>query len=212
MIALAIVVLVFGVTYLNRGAMLLGSPVTLQSAASTVLDGGAAPALGDEYATGTDGMVEVPLTIANVRFEPSTLDIPTGVPVRLVVDRQEANACSDQLAIPQLGVLVDLAPNAVTVVELPAVEAGSYTLTCGMGMMSGQLRVGSSGAGSTGNDGPSIALALALVGILAAGAALARTATGSDRRALGFTEFELAVVIISIAIAVLAGLALGGLL
>ncbi len=212
MVALAVVVLVFGVTYLNRGAMLLGSPVTLQSVKTAVVGGEQTAATG-EFATGADGVVEVPLAIANVQFQPATVDIPADVPVRLVVDRQEANACSDQLAVPQLGVLVDLAPNAVTVVELPAAEAGTYTLTCGMGMMSGQLRVGADGAGSASGDGTGIALVLALGGILAAGAALARTALKAGGRSLlGLTERELVLAIIGIVIAVLAGLAFGGLL
>jgi len=109
LVALAVVVLVFGVTYVNRGAMLLGSAVTVQSVKAAVLGGQQTAATG-ESATGADGVVEVPLTIANVQFQPAAVDIPADVPVRLVVDRQEANACSDQLAVPQLGVLVDLAP------------------------------------------------------------------------------------------------------
>jgi plastocyanin domain-containing protein len=68
--------------------------------------------------------------------------IPADKPVRLIVDRREANACSAQLAVPQLGVLATLKDNGTTVVELPAAKAGSYTLTCGMGMMAGTLTVG----------------------------------------------------------------------
>ena len=212
MVALAVVVLVFGVTYLNRGAMLLGSPVTLQSVKASVLGGEQTAATG-ELVTGADGVAEVPLTIANVQFQPAVVDIPADVPVRLIVDRQEANACSDQLAVPQLGVLVDLAPNAVTVIELPAAEAGTYTLTCGMGMMSGQLRVGAAAGDPSGGDGPGIALVLALGGILAAGAALARTAPAeADRGPLGLTRREVLLAVTGIVIAVFAGLAFGGLL
>jgi len=164
-VALAVVVLVFGVTYLDRSAMLLGSPVTLQSVRASVLGSEQTAATGESI-TSAHGVLEVPLTIANVQFQPATVDIPADVPVRLIVDRQEANACSDQLAVPQLGVLVDLAPDAVTVVELPAAKAGTYTLTCGMGMMPGQLRVGAAAGGSAGVDGPDIVPVLALAGLL----------------------------------------------
>ncbi|MDZ4167404.1 MAG: sulfite exporter TauE/SafE family protein [Coriobacteriia bacterium] len=209
MVVLAVVVLVFGVTYLNRGAMLLGSPVTLQAARTAVFGGQTTS--GGPAILGTDGVAEVPLTIANVRFVPSVIDIPADVPVRLIVDRQEANACSDQLAIPQLGVLVDLAPNATTVVELPPATAGSYTLTCGMGMMSGQLRVGAVADGSP-NDTGGIVLVLALVGTVAAGAALARTAPKGDtaQHVLGLDSRELMLAVIGIVIAVLAGLVFSG--
>lgn len=149
MIALAVVVLVFGVTYLNRGAVLLGSPVTLQAARDAVFGGDTSPAAG--YTLAADGYAEVPVVIENTQFVPATLDLPADTPVRLVVDRREANACSDQLAVPQLGVLADLTANGTTVIELPAAAAGTYTLTCGMGMMSGRLVVAGSAraAGTT---------------------------------------------------------------
>jgi sulfite exporter TauE/SafE len=210
MVALAFVVLVVGVTYLNRGAMLLGSPVTLQSVKSAVVGGEQSASTG-EYAVGADGVVEVPLVIANTQFQPQVVDIPADAPVRLVVDRQEANACSDQLAVPQLGVLVDLAPNAVTTVDFPAAEAGSYTLTCGMGMMSGQLRVGAE-AGAASGDTAGILLVLAIAGIAGAGVVLARTApsSGGSGRVLGLNARELVLAVVGIVIAVIAGLAFGG--
>ncbi len=146
-IALALVVLVFGVTYLNRGAVLLGSPVTLQAARDAVFGGEAS---AGTYTLAADGYAEVPIVIENTRFVPATLDLPADTPVRLIVERRESNPCSDQLAVPQLGVLADLADNGTTTVELPAAPAGSYTLTCGMGMMSGRL-VLSDGTDAAGN-------------------------------------------------------------
>ena len=210
MVALAIVVLVFGVTYLNRGAMLLGSPVTLQSVTSAVV-GGEQSATAGEYAVGADGVVEIPLTIVNTQFQPKVVDIPADTPVRLVVDRQEANACSDQLAVPQLDVLVDLAPNAVTTVDLPAAGAGSYTLTCGMGMMSGTLHINTA-TGAAGGDTAGILLVLAVVGIVGAGAALAKTAPAANgsKSFLGLSAREAVLAVIGIVIAILAGLVLGG--
>ena len=209
MVALAVVVLVFGVTYLNRGAMLLGSPVTLQSVRAAVF--GEADRGETTVLSGADGVAEVPLTIANVRFSPAVLDIPADRPVRLIVDRQESNACSDQLAIPQLGILVDLAPNATTVVELPATPAGTYTLTCGMGMMSGRIHVGAV-AGEAGGPPGGVVAALALAGAVAAGVALSRTAPrgAATGRVLGLAPRELVLAVVGVVVAVLAGLALGG--
>ena len=147
MVALAVVVLVFGVTYLNRGATLLGSPVTLQAARNAVF-GGSDSVNATGYAIAPDGVAEVQIAIEDTRFVPETVSIPADTPVRLIVDRREADPCSAQMAIPQLGVLVDLPENATTVVKLPAAEAGRYTLTCGMGMMSGHL-VADSATGET---------------------------------------------------------------
>jgi len=211
---LAVVVLLFGVVYLNRGAMLLGSPITLQTAKAAILGGPQADPGSGQYATGADGVVEVPLTIANVQFEPQVLDIPADTRVRLVVDRREDNSCSDQLAIPQLGILVDLAPFSTTTVELPATRSRTYTLTCGMGMMSGQIRVGTA-AGAPADDRSGIVIVLALAGIVAAGAALSRTAQapgGGEKRVLGLKPSELLLAVGGLVAAIVTGLALGGLL
>lgn len=144
----AIAIMVVGLVMLNRGAMLVGSPVTFESAKTFVMGG--APASGAKVASGADGVAEVKLAIIQGKFVPSTVTIPAGRPVRLVVDRQEAASCSSQLAVPQLGILQNLKPNAVTSVDIPATKAGSYTLTCGMGMMSGVLDVGGAATGGSG--------------------------------------------------------------
>ncbi len=160
--AAAIVVVVLGIGMANRGAMVLGSPVTMASVQSAAI-GAVAPEA--RFATGADGVVEIPLVIRETQYHPATLKLPVERPVRLVVDRQEDVACSAQLAIPQLGVLADLKPNATTVVDVPAAKAGRYTLTCGMGMMSGAIDVGGAPAGA--------AWQLALAGLVVAGFAYA---------------------------------------
>lgn len=220
MVALAVVVMVFGVTYVNRGLMRVGSPVTLQAAKAALLggapvvdassapeSGGAATGGAVTYATGADGVIEVPLVIENTQFVPNSVRIPAGKPVRLVVERREANACSDQIALPQLGVLADLAPNAVTQIDLPATKAGSYTLTCGMGMMSGRLLVGD-GAARTSRPS-AIAWLVLVLGLTGGGywvGSRRKTATGP----FDLTYPQLALVGGALALAVIAGLASGG--
>lgn len=137
--ALAIVVVLLGVVYLDRAATRLGSPVSLSVAKQSIFGPATSTAAVTTYATAADGVTEVPLVIRNTQFSPAALQIPADKPTRLIVDRQEDSPCSDQLAVPQLGITVDLKPNGVTAVDLPATEAGEYTLTCGMGMMSGRI-------------------------------------------------------------------------
>jgi sulfite exporter TauE/SafE len=217
MVGLAVVVMVFGLVYVNRGLMRLGSPVTFQSAKTAMLGGtpSASAAGSAAYTTAVDGVVEVPLVIENTQFVPSTVSIPADKPVRLVVERREANACSDQIALPQLGVLADLAPNAVTNVDLPATKAGTYTLTCGMGMMSGQLVVGSAAAG-TSRPSPVPWVALALVGTGGGYWAVSRRekalpAKKAPRRGpFGLTYPQLVLACGGVALAAIAGLVAGG--
>jgi sulfite exporter TauE/SafE len=165
MVFAALIVLVLGLVMLDRGAMLLGSPVTFQSiktAAIGAVTGGGATADTSGYKTAADGAVLVPLTIKNTQFVPAQLAIPAGKAVRLVVDRQEDNSCSSQIAVPQLGVVKDLKAFGTTQVDLPPTKGGTYTLTCGMGMMSGQLVVGGAGGGNASAGTPTAAIASAV--------------------------------------------------
>jgi sulfite exporter TauE/SafE len=224
MVVLAVVVLLFGFTYLNRGAMLLGSPITGQTIKQYVLEGPAEEFSG-EFTEAADGVVEIPLTIANVRFEPSSLVIPADRPVRLIVDRQESNACSDQLMIPQMNILVDLEPFATTVVELPPAAAGNYTLTCGMGMMAGRIVVGEPGQAVGGGGASPLLFGLFGVAAVALGLALyrrkspasagakrggagSRTAPSSSGL-FGFTPEQTLIILGVLAAAILAGVLLG---
>ena len=112
------------------------------------------------------------MAIINTRYVPETVNIPADKPVRLVLDRQEDSACSDRLVIRQLGIDVPLAANGVTKIDVPAAAAGTYSMTCGMGMMSGQLVVGDpavAGAGGRATSGSPL-LWLLLAGAAAAGA------------------------------------------
>jgi len=225
MVAAAVIIIVLGLVMLNRGAMMLGSPLTAQSIQQAVT-GGPATDAGD-FQTGADGVVEVPLTIANVKYVPNVVVVPADQPVRLIVDRQEDNVCSDELWIPQLGVAQPLEPFGTTIVEIPATAAGNYSMTCQMGMMSWMVQVGVAGAGGGGTLLPLLG-ALVIVGLLIA---LWRTqpkkascpADGSEgskigKQAppastfLGLTPQEVLIVAAFIAAAIIAGLTLGGML
>jgi sulfite exporter TauE/SafE len=159
----AIAVMIFGVVILNRGLMVVGSPVTFDTVRTAMVGSPVVSATDVQFKKGADGVVEVPMTIENATFVPQVVAIPADTPVRLIVDRKEANPCSVQLAIPQVGVLVNLADNAVTAVDIPATKAGTYTLTCGMGMLPGSLVVGGAGGGGGGSS-----TWLALLGTLSA--------------------------------------------
>jgi sulfite exporter TauE/SafE len=159
----AVAVMIFGVVILNRGLMVVGSPVTFDTVRTAMVGSPVVSATDVQFKKGADGVVEVPMTIENATFVPQVVAIPADTPVRLIVDRKEANPCSVQLAIPQVGVLVNLADNAVTAVDIPATKAGTYTLTCGMGMLPGSLVVGGAGGGGGGSS-----TWLALLGTLSA--------------------------------------------
>ena len=166
---LAFVVIAMGLVFLNRTAMILDFPVNARTVQAAVLGTKALADSGTEpsYTTGADGVVEVKLSVANATFAPADLHIPAGKPVRIIIDRPDANPCSKQFLIPSQHVSRELADNGTTTIDLPATDAGSFTMTCGMGMMSGRLIVGGGGGGGT-TVPPWVWLAVAAVAIAAA--------------------------------------------
>lgn len=161
----AIVIIILGVIMMNRGATALGSPVNFTSLKNAVVGTEAAVLDESQFAVGADGVIEVPLVIERNQFQPQTLAIPADKPVRLIVDRREANLCSDQLFIPKLGVQVPLTPNGITAIDLPATASGSFQMTCQMGMMAGTLQVGAGVAKSGGGMSPQLGLLFLLSGV-----------------------------------------------
>ena len=217
MTVLAVGVLIFGLVFIDRGLMMTGAPITFNTIKASVL-GGPVAEQGD-YTTGEDGVVEIPLVIENVRYVPQAIQIPADTPVRLIVERREANVCSDELWLPQLGVRAPLTPNGVTVVDIPAAPAGSYSMTCQMGMMSGQVVAGTPGSSGSGTIG------WLLLAVGAAGGALylaRRTSRAPEARSgkrvespasaglFGFSPTEVVLISAAVGLAVFAGLLLGG--
>ena len=219
-VALAIVVIVFGLVFLNRAAMLTGFPVNT-STIKAALVGSTSTAAQPTYTTAADGVVEVPLTIRNTQYVPSTITIPAGKAVRIIVDRQEDVACSNALVLPQLGVNAPLADNAVTAVSVPPAKAGTYTMTCGMGMMSGVLIVTGAG-GSAAGGSPILWLLLAVVAAATALYFTRRTSAAVSSKGskvakaapvptiLGLTPTQIVIAVAAIALALIVGLVLGG--
>ncbi len=71
-------------------------------------------------------------------YSPSVIEVPAGSRVRLTLDRQEDNPCSEELVIPNFGIRRDLPAFKKTVVEFTATP-GTHEFKCGMGMLHGSI-------------------------------------------------------------------------
>ena len=74
-------------------------------------------------------------------YNPGSVRVKRGVPLRLVFNRQEKAPCSEEIVIPAFGVRKFLAPFARTAVEITPDKAGKFDMTCGMSMLHGTLVV-----------------------------------------------------------------------
>ena len=74
-------------------------------------------------------------------YTPSVIQARTGLPLRIVFDRQEDGDCSSRVVFSDLGLSRFLAPFGKTIVEFTPDHAGVYAFSCGMNMIHGTVQV-----------------------------------------------------------------------
>ncbi len=88
--------------------------------------------------SGSSGVPEVAITVHG-GYQPSTVRVAAGSPVRLVFDRQETNSCSEEIVFADFGIRRFLPSFQKTAIEITPETPGTYEFTCGMSMLRGQV-------------------------------------------------------------------------
>ena len=96
----------------------------------------AAPAAG--------GPQEVTVTVRG-GYDPATIRVRAGAPVRLIFDRQESSGCSEEIVFGAFGIRRFLPAHQKTNVDITPATPGTYEFTCGMGMLRGRITVDEEG-------------------------------------------------------------------
>ena len=106
----------------------------------------------------TDGVQEVTVTVKG-GYSPDLIEVQSGLPVRLVFDRQESGECSSRVVFPDFRINQALPANSQTTVQFMAETPGEYTFACGMNMLHGRVRVvDQPGPAATGPMGTAVAV------------------------------------------------------
>lgn len=131
-----VAVLYLGITSLNGGLVVAGSPVTLQTIADSSpiqidLSGGSAEQQGSLQAA--NGTQEVNVQALANGYSPNYVQIKAGVPVKLNLIAGARLGCTSQFRIPSLGISRSLIPNTVSTIEFVPPK-GKIIGTCAMGM------------------------------------------------------------------------------
>jgi Cu+-exporting ATPase len=90
---------------------------------------------------GVRGGIQEIRVLVSGGYEPSTIQVHAGRPVRLLFDRRETNPCSEEIVIPAFGVKRFLPANETTAVEFTPTTPGTFDFSCGMGMLHGRILV-----------------------------------------------------------------------
>ena len=72
-------------------------------------------------------------------YDPATVRVKAGAPVRLVFDRQETAGCSEEVVFPAFGIRKFLPAGQPTTVEITPPSPGRYEFMCGMSMLHGAI-------------------------------------------------------------------------
>lgn len=72
-------------------------------------------------------------------YSPATLKVKAGRPIRLVFDRRDKGACSDEVVFPDFGLRRFIPTGQKTTIEITPPKAGRYDFTCGMSMHRGAI-------------------------------------------------------------------------
>jgi plastocyanin domain-containing protein len=102
-----------------------------------------APATPEASPARMEGGVQVAeMTVDAQRYTPAAIALEAGVPARLVITRTAENSCATEVHAPELGVPKTPLPlgEPVAVTFTPS-EAGTFTLACGMDMLSAAVIV-----------------------------------------------------------------------
>ena len=94
---------------------------------------------GAVAATGTSGGPQEVTVAVRGGYDPATIRVKAGAPVRLVFDRQESSGCSEEVVFGDFGIRRFLPAHEKTTIELTPAAPGTYEFTCGMSMLRGRL-------------------------------------------------------------------------
>ena len=83
----------------------------------------------------------VTLTVTNKGFQPATVRLKAGQPVRLVITRRTARTCATEIVLKEHGINQPLPLNKPVEVRFTPTKAGTLRYACAMDMISGKLIV-----------------------------------------------------------------------
>jgi plastocyanin domain-containing protein len=86
------------------------------------------------------GTQEIDVTVKG-GYQPSTIVVKAGTPLRLNFTRREASTCGEEVVLPEFGKRAHLPENRTVPVEVIPEQTGEYEFTCGMNMYKGKLIV-----------------------------------------------------------------------
>ena len=161
----AVIVLLLGLTTIDGGLNIVGSPLSSSAiwhtltdvpqpvaAKASVLSSAGPSASSSSGASGSTSSGSsapsapgkpyiVRINVVNSGYTPARTTAPGGQPIQLILTTKNTQSCSRAFVIPSLNIQKVLPATGETVIDLPAQPAGStLRYTCSMGMYTGSIQ------------------------------------------------------------------------
>jgi plastocyanin len=95
---------------------------------------------GNKTALIPEGAIKV--TVSSEGYQPASINVKKGQPVKLAFTRTDANNCSGEVVFATQNIKKKLPVNETVLIEFTPTEAGEIAFTCGMEMYKGKVIVG----------------------------------------------------------------------
>jgi len=136
----AIIVLVLGLIMLNRGLTLTGSPYNFDLIKEKII--------GNSQNAGSstliDGAQIIKMDVSSSGYSPNSFVLKKGVPVKWEINVKQLTGCNRELISNTYNLDVDL-KQGLNKIEFTPDKVGTFSFSCGMGMLKGSFIVTESG-------------------------------------------------------------------
>ncbi len=142
----AIIVLILGLIMLNRGLTMIGSPYNYESLKTKII-GGDSIAVGTSPVAITNGVQEVNMDVSGSGYSPNSFVLKKGVPVKWNINVKQLTGCNSELIANNFNIDINL-KQGLNTAEFTPDKVGTFSFSCGMGMLKGSFIVTETGSAS----------------------------------------------------------------
>jgi len=140
----AIVVIILGLIMINRGLTLAGSSYNYDSIKSKIIGTNAGAGQNSQIVSGVQ---EINMDVDASGYKPNSFVLKKGVPVKWNINVKQLTGCNSELVANEYGININLKAGK-NLAKFTPNKIGTFTFSCGMGMLRGSFIVTETGEAS----------------------------------------------------------------
>lgn len=144
----AIIVIILGLIMINRGLTLAGSSYNYDSIKSKIIGTNASAGQNSQISGPiTNGAQEINMDVDASGYTPNSFVLKKGIPVKWNINVKQLTGCNSELVSNEYGININLKVGK-NLAEFTPNKTGTFTFSCGMGMLHGSFIVTETGQAS----------------------------------------------------------------